>query len=456
MLNLSYKVKSEEIFFAFVFVFLHFGAMINFLDAELPFLLITIYLLLILLSLFVLHVVKFDFRSPVSILLAISSLYLTLRTSFATSNFGIYYIFLLIAYNFFLFGLLLSLVLHRKNHKLENAKELVYKNVTLVKLLNMIFMLLYVSLVQYILYRVGATGNLVELIFLSLKTRLTITSEGLSPLLQLSYIINTFGVGLSFILWKAFAHKKFLLIWFAILLYYALVLGSRGAIVLPVLQIALAFSVYRKDVFRVLFKIFLPIIIITVVFSTWFISAREGRESIDSSYSLLSRFDAYENWLRVTSDNGLVVEPAISLLDAPLQFVPRSFYADKPYYYSTEMTRRYVPSAFNRGVNLDFGGISESIFNFYLLGPFIFGLFLGFICNLVRKIYDIALHTKSYIHAIIYSQSIFIPSSFFFIGWINSAMLLVCSSFFVNYLVLIFFEKLITKESKVESIHCRG
>jgi len=444
MPNKISKITKEEIFFALIFISAHMLSMVNFIGAENGSILLFSYVILIVLSIGILQIVRFDFRSPVSILLVITSLYLTLRTSFANESYGIYYVTIIIAYNTFLLGMFLSLITYSNKHIKKIKFQ--YRNTFYLKIFTVFFILLYILLVQYILSKVGASGNLVTLIFSSLKTRLSIASQGLSPLLQLSFIVNTFGLSIAFVIWKITKEKKYLIIWFGVLLYYALVLGSRGAIVLPVLQIALAASIDSKNAIKVLIKIFLPIVLITMVFSTWFLSAREGKTNVDSSYSILSRFDAYENWLRVTAKHGLLVEPGSSLVDAPLQFIPRSLYPDKPFYYSTEMTKRFVPSGFNRGINLDFGGISESIYNFHLIGPLIFGFFIGLLCNFIRKIFDRALFQNSYIDAVIYSQSVLIPSSFFFVGWINSAMLLSIFVFFITYIILKFVQKLVVKK----------
>jgi hypothetical protein len=87
------------------------------------------------------------------------------------------------------------------------------------------------------------------------------------------------------------------------------------------------------------------------------------------------------------------------------------------------MTKIYIPDAFDRGVNLDFGGIAESVYNFGPFGPPLFGFFLAWTVLVLDKLKQRAQQGKNAIYAYVYSQGALIPASFFFIGWINTAMI---------------------------------
>jgi oligosaccharide repeat unit polymerase len=203
-------------------------------------------------------------------------------------------------------------------------------------------------------------------------------------------------------------------------------LGSRGQIVIPIFQLVIATAVCTRNYMRVLLWLLPPLIVAAVLFSTWFLSIREGGDGTLEDYSIFDRFDAYQNWLNGLSSDGIQFSFGESIPNAIAQFIPRSALPEKPYYFSTEMTRRLFTEAFNMGINLDFGGNAEAVYNFFLAGPFLFGIFIGWLCRILFRLLQTARQTSSPVLGNIYAQGVLLPASFFFAGWINSHLIFVC------------------------------
>jgi hypothetical protein len=142
--------------------------------------------------------------------------------------------------------------------------------------------------------------------------------------------------------------------------------------------------------------------------------------------------------LDLSSAKGIEILPGDSIRKFLFQFLPRQLYPEKPYYFSTDMTRLYLPQAFANGINLDFGGIAESVYNFGPFGPAVFGLFLGWIGCRIDQYKHHAYQMNDATSAYIYSQGAVIPASFFFIGWINTPMIFVIIGFYFTIKIMRF------------------
>lgn len=389
-----------------------------------------------LLSLLVLEHFRYDLRSSAVLLLIICQLYFFGRLDFVSQPWGWYFVLGHAAYLLFMVGLLVGVKLFGKRGPSYLTKQrLSYSSAPARRLYIVGYGTLagFVLGLNYLLSLTGASGSFVELIFQSLATRLTIAESGLSPLLQFIYILSNFGLGCGFVLWRDHRRSTLIIAWVMVLGYSALVLGSRGAIILPLMQILLATSLLLKRPLILIGSLALPLLIAVNVFSTWYLAAREGHDSLgDESYSVLNRFDAYENWLGFSASQGMEIAPFASIPAAFLQFVPRRLYQEKPYYFSTEMTRTYIPSAFDNGINFDFGGIAESIYNFGPLGAPIFGLFIGWVVCMIDRFKERACQFKDSLSAYIFSVGALIPSFFFTVGWINSALIFAVIGFIIN------------------------
>jgi hypothetical protein len=381
-------------------------------------------------TLFILEKYSYDLRSSGIILQIFCQFYFFGRIDFIEKNWGWYYVIAHAAYLLFLLGFYFGTKYFKSSKTIVertqssdvrlSEKKVVYR----LHAVSISTFILYSASLQYLLVVTGASGTFLELIFQSLATRLTIAESGLSSILQFMYVLSAFGLGCTYILWRHYKHWTSLIGWILLIGCSALVLGSRGAIVIPIIQILLATSLLIRRPLAMLLAILLPLIIAVNIFSVWYLAAREGLETLsDENYSILNRFDAYENWLRISADRGLAFSPGASIPAVFLQFIPRKLYADKPYYFSTEMTKTYIPDAFDRGVNLDFGGIAESVYNFGPFGPPLFGFFLAWTVLVLDKLKQRAQQGKNAIYAYVYSQGALIPASFFFIGWINTAMI---------------------------------
>jgi oligosaccharide repeat unit polymerase len=398
-------------------------------------------------SLLVLQHFKYDMRSSAVLLLIFCQLYFFARIDFIVQPWGWYYILCHVAFLVFIIGLFAGIKLFggrvRGNHLKASIQSVMQptSRTNRLYLVGVGTLTAYAMGLNHLLSSTSASGSFIELVFQSINTRLAIAENGLSPLLQLMYVLSSFGLGCGYILWKTYKHRALIFVWIFLLGYSALVLGSRGAIVIPIVQLFLASSLLMKRPLVMLGIITLPLIIAINIFSTWYLAAREGLDAIsDESYSIINRFDAYENWIGFSAAEGLKISPGASIPAVFFQFVPRSIYQEKPYYFSTEMTRVYVPDAFNRGINLDFGGIAESIYNFGPIGPPLFGLFLGWIACRLDRYKERACQFKDPLSAYIFAQGALIPASFFFVGWINTPMIFVIIGFILTVKIFKFIE----------------
>lgn len=392
---------------------------------------------------------RYDPRSSLSILLLFCCLYFYFRVDFGLQERSAAYLFVAFSCLLFLAGLILGLTeFYKPKMGMLTARAVAFdgsflnESVKYRRLIKVSWFSLAVSFITVIalLKAVGAPFFGIEIVFSSLKTRLAIADRGLSFGLQIVYFTMAVGLGTAFVGWIGGGGKLLPACWLVFILYFGLAFGSRGAVVLPLLQLLLAYCVLARRPFFTLGLVLLPFVIMVQVFSGWFLGAREGRQialsdSYSHEFSLLSRFDAIENWIGLVAENGQPYSPMSSIPAALLQVVPRRLMEEKPYYFSTEMTRSYLPEASERGVNLDFGGIAESMYNFGVLGPPLFGLFLAFIVSSLDRLLVRSRLCRSATGAYLYAYGALIPASFFFVGWINSSMIFVL----VNYVFVYIF-----------------
>lgn len=385
----------------------------------------------LLLSIFILASQDFDPLSPVAILLLFAQLYFAARFSLADRRFGDWHGFVFLCYTLFLLGMLL--VLHAKLFSVDKVNVLSQRpNVAgqgRIVSITGLALLAYVAVVLHLLLATNDSLDPLSLLLGSLVTRLAIADQGLSPLLLLSGFLSTIGITGAFVLVQHYKIKSMLFVWLLVLACAAMALGSRGQIIIPLFQLIFAAAVCTRNYVKLLVWFAPPLIFFTVAFSTWFLAMREGGGDAPDDYSIFDRFDAYNNWLEGLQDGGVQISFGESLWNAIAQFVPRSMFPEKPFYFSTEMTRRFFPNASELGINLDFGGIAESVYNFHLFGPFLFGIFIGWMCRLLYQILKLVRSGGSPVLAVIYAQGLLLPASFFFVGWINSNLIFVASGF---------------------------
>lgn len=435
--------KPTGIFFIRIFSFIYVTwIVLNQLPHPLFYLVSPIAFVSGVITLVILEKFKYDFRSSVILLLLICQLYFFGRVEFVSKPWGWYYILGHAMYMLFLFGMLGGIKIFGGNKiKYISSKKQFTLSIAVVKLYGigcLTFVGFYLIL-NFILVQVGASGEFFQLIFQSLATRLSIAENGLSPLMQLMYLLGNFGLGCGYIIWRE-RQKSFLIVaWIILIVYSSLLLGSRGAIILPLLQMLLATSLLVKNPSKLLASVAIPLVMVVNLFSVWYLAAREGQDSASSDgYTIMNRFDAYENWLSYSASQGLEFSPFASIPAAFMQFVPRALYPEKPYYFSTEMTRAYVSGAFESGINLDFGGIAESVYNFGPFGPIFFGLFIGWFALYIDRFKWRASYLNDSLSAYIFSLGALLPAFFFTIGWINSALIFVVIGFVLNVKILKF------------------
>jgi oligosaccharide repeat unit polymerase len=371
---------------------------------------------------------QFNPLSPALILLLFAQLYFAARFSLSAGQYGDWHAFAFICYILFLVGI--YIVLQTNLFSVRLIRKLAsYDHIRSRSRVAAITTAAYSCYVLLVLYLLRVTNDEFDpflLVLRSLATRLAIAEQGLSPILLLAGFISTLGITGAFVLAHRYRSYWLLLLWVATLACMSMALGSRGQIVIPIFQLVIATAVCTRNYMRVLLWLLPPLIVAAVLFSTWFLSIREGGDGTLEDYSIFDRFDAYQNWLNGLSSDGIQFSFGESIPNAIAQFIPRSALPEKPYYFSTEMTRRLFTEAFNMGINLDFGGNAEAVYNFFLAGPFLFGIFIGWLCRILFRLLQTARQTSSPVLGNIYAQGVLLPASFFFAGWINSHLIFVC------------------------------
>ena len=435
MINIRSHVNVSLTAYCRAVSYIYFGIMSLILAfSTYPMATVPLYILGASLSLIILEHESYDIRSCLVLTLVTCNLYFTGRPTFAYSQFGWYYAFLISLYDLFLFGIIISFFYYRRRPT-PKLVEYNHKKITIFFAISFTTIFICIFIIRHLFAVTGAEGSFTNLVYQSLITRSNITILGYSALLQLFLILSMFGTAVSFLLWKIFNSRISLVAWILLLAYSSLTLGSRGIVVIPLIQLMIALSLLMPNPKKLLIVV-IPILIGLYSFSMWFASAREGLDETKSDYSIFDRFDAYDNWLQSLNKNGIIIKPGDSFIAAPLQLLPRKLFPNKPYYFSTEMTRINRVEAFNRGVNLDYGGLAESVYNFGLLGPLLFGIFIGWISRHIEKFRRAALVNNSPVDAFIYSQGVMIPSFFIFVGWINTSLIFVVIGFIFNTIIL--------------------
>jgi hypothetical protein len=383
------------------------------------------------LSTFILASQDFDPLSPTAMLLLFAQVYFAARFSLADHRFGDWHGFVFLCYTLFLLGVLL--VVHVRLFSVNMVRVLVRRSRVAARgrimSITCLTLFAYMAIVLYLLRATNDSLEPLSLLLASLATRLAIAEQGLSPFLLLSGFLSTIGITGAFVLAQHYKVKSMLLLWLLVLAGAAMALGSRGQIIIPLFQLILAAAVCTRNYIKLLMWLAPPLVAFTVAFSTWFLAMREGGGGAPDDYSIFDRFDAYRNWLEGLHDGGIQFSFGESVWSAAAQFVPRSMFPEKPYYFSTEMTRRFFSGAFDLGINLDFGGIAESVYNFHILGPFVFGIFIGWMCRMLYQLRKLARESSSPVLAVVYAQGLMLPASFFFVGWINSNLIFIASGY---------------------------
>ncbi len=106
--------------------------------------------------------------------------------------------------------------------------------------------------------------------------------------------------------------------------------------------------------------------------------------------AIINRADAFGNfdvYIGALELGQIDTKPLSSFPDALQQYVPRDFYPNKPYYFSSEMTRRLLPEVFEGGATYDFTGIAEWIHNFGFAFLPLFGIFPAIILAVAQRCY---------------------------------------------------------------------
>lgn len=255
------------------------------------------------------------------------------------------------------------------------------------------------------------------------------------------YILSLACLNVVFLLWLYFLRPQkrrtlFLVTLFFLFLSYFY--GSKAIMLGFVVEILLYYNFFIKRIkFNKILLAFLSgiLIIYLIMF------AYSG--SKDFNYKgFLSYFDHYYNGHMFFRDFNWRFEYTYGTeyLSRFWEYVPRSFYPNKPYSYGivSYVIDDYYPGAGETGNTPAFGGPVEPYLNFGIIGVIIFGLISGYFSSLF---YDYFLVYKNFIGFIIFSNimgfSIFpIIGGGLFILW-----------YFIQFLLLIINSEIIKRTS---------
>lgn len=293
------------------------------------------------------------------------------------------------------------------------------------------FYLLYVIINLFLLARFFRFSSIYGMVSSSLQFRFEIARGGYTYFLVVNHILEAVILSLSVIWWRQSRQRKFLYLSVSSSVFFSLFYGSRLGVILPLVVAFIAYFYVSESAFRrrsaIFLVVFAPSAFLVSWFSNFYLGLRGGGGIASSN--LLDRFDSSLNAIRYIEKFGLKTDLFSSIYDAPLEFLPRSLFPGKPYYFSTQRTMELYPAANASGINFDFGAILESYWNFGMLGPVVLGLTLALICGWVDNLPS----RNNVFYLVFFLNVILIPFSMYSVSFINSAILISWASAFVFF-----------------------
>lgn len=196
--------------------------------------------------------------------------------------------------------------------------------------------------------------------------------------LQTSYLINLFFF--AGIYWRAKV-GKYLLIIFPVLLAYVIITGIHRDMAVPGISASL------DDVVQNV------------------LNPNVGEDLIHIVLTrMLHRIDQLESLTLLINDldyGNLQYSYGRHMIEIVFQWVPRSFWVDKPINFTSLMTSIFRPNVSAMGAANNFSGIGEAIYNFALPGCIIFGSLCGLLTFLSSVIWENAHKSFAYASFII-------------------------------------------------------
>lgn len=383
---------------------------------------------------------KIDFFSPVSIFCAWSFGYLVLSPSFAILFFNEY--FNILTLTFVTISLLETLVIYLIAPPVFGE---LFKNIFIIKSKNIIDFR----------FRLAFLGGIILFLFLLIDFGVSFDTDLLEIGMSFRRFLSTDGNGLNyFILVKLlyflpiiyFAYKinyGFRLttvdyIYFPIALILSLVLGSKGIFLSVLLSPFLLYNYFIKRIKIMqlfVFSLFTSILFLIFMYMTNLLSSFESFDLLSALSIIKSRLDVLDNlnyFIEAILNGNLQPDYFYSFFSAPMQYIPRNIYPEKPQLFSSEITRIIMPSVFYENVTFDFSAIAEGVYNFGLLGFLIPGMIIGFVLKQINYYYEHG--NKFFIFSFVYLPFSGFPISLFSSGFIAASSVIFLP---INLLLLI-------------------
>jgi len=165
------------------------------------------------------------------------------------------------------------------------------------------------------------------------------------------------------------------------------------------------------------------------------------RENPDFDYGFMNRIDYPEQLVLSVTDTleGSGPDWGANMVGVAVQFVPRSVWPDKPYTFSVAMTKKLHPGHYDLGIVANYGGFSEFINAFGLMGILGFVLTVTGLLFLGASIYRKACFCDKWMVAYIMGFHAFLAGGFT-VAFVNDLWLF-------NAIIVILLITLFTKNS---------
>ncbi len=342
---------------------------------------------------------------------------------------------------------------HHLAYKIETHEKIVRRRVIFISFVGVC--ILFSSI--YFLYGSNLRG-----VFANPVGYRKYMSNGIISLLYSLEVRLLYDVFFMYLAYRAHLKRKLLTFPIVIYLLFLFVLsfgfGSRGILISVMLQLAVLYEFfYRRISFvkiALLSVLLMPLIVLYSEYRmlglkvedlNWIEFAKNLGTSTDISWLfrlIVLRLDAMFNldiYLKALDLGYLKIEPLVSFTNSWQQLVPRNFAPDKPYYFSSEMTRILLPDTFYDNATYDFTGMAEFIHNFSWEGIVFFSLIPATILALLQRAYQNG--DRFIVYFLIYLPFVGLPISIVNNGFLNTGnivTILPITSIYLYFYFIIF------------------
>lgn len=383
---------------------------------------------------------KIDFFSPVSIFCAWSFGYLVLSPFLAILFFNEY--FNILTLTLVTISLFQTLVVYLITPPFFDG---FFKNIVIIKSKHIIdfrFRLAFFSgiiLFLILLIDFGASfdANLLE-IGMSFRRFLSTEGNGIKYFILVKLLYFMPIIYFAYKIYYGFRLTTVDYMYFPIALILSLVLGSKGIFLSVLLAPFLLYNYFIKCIkimHLFIFSLCASLLLLLYMYMTNLLDTFESFDFLFALSIIKSRLDVLDNlnyFIEEFSNGNLQPDYFYSFFSAPMQFIPRNIYPEKPQLFSSEITRIIMPDVFYENVTFDFSAIAEGVYNFGLLGFLIPGMIIGIVLKQINYYYEHG--NKFFIFSFVYLSFSGFPISLFSSGFIAASSVIFLP---INLLLLI-------------------